>query len=184
LYEQYVLALADIFFPQRWVGCDRRASDLLCRDCFGTLPRVGRLACVCCGTPTAFETFACDACKGPDFDFGSARADEVRGRRGGDRARPEVPRLHEGRRERLGAPLMLEVLGRATGRFDAFVPVPLPRSQLKRCGFNQAEVLARGVAAGRRGEAGRARFGYTGGSAQDAGPRRELAAGERRAASG
>ncbi len=74
MYEQYLSTLADIFFPQRCVGCDRRASDLLCRGCFGTLPRVGRLACVCCGTPTAFETFVCDACKGPDFGFGSARA--------------------------------------------------------------------------------------------------------------
>ncbi len=35
---------------------------------------MGRLARVRCGTPTAFETFVCDACKGPDFDFESARA--------------------------------------------------------------------------------------------------------------
>jgi Double zinc ribbon domain len=74
LYEQYVSALADIFLPQRCFGCDRRASDLLCRDCFEVLPRVGRPACARCGTPTAFETFVCDACKNLGFGFESARA--------------------------------------------------------------------------------------------------------------
>jgi competence protein ComFC len=46
------------------------------------------------------------------------------------------------------APLRLEVLDCAAGRFDAVVPVPLHRSRLRRRGFNQAEVLARDVAAG------------------------------------
>lgn len=45
---------------------------------------------------------------------------------------------------RLAAPLMLQVLGE--GRFDAVVPVPLHRSRLRKRGFNQAELLARGVA--------------------------------------
>ena len=34
----------------------------------------------------------------------------------------------------------------AGDRFDAVVPVPLHRSRLRRRGFNQAELLARGVA--------------------------------------
>jgi hypothetical protein len=74
LYEQYVSALADLFLPQRCVGCDTLASDLPCRDCFEALPRVGRPVCARCGMPTAFETFVCDACKGLDFGFESARA--------------------------------------------------------------------------------------------------------------
>jgi competence protein ComFC len=45
---------------------------------------------------------------------------------------------------RLAVPLMLQVLGE--GRFDAVVPVPLHRSRLRKRGFNQAELLARGVA--------------------------------------
>jgi competence protein ComFC len=45
---------------------------------------------------------------------------------------------------RLAAPLMLQVLGE--GRFDAGVPVPLHRSRPRKRGFNQAELLARGVA--------------------------------------
>ena len=49
--------------------------------------------------------------------------------------------------DRLAAPLMLGVLDRGE-HFDAVVPVPLHRSRLRRRGFNQAELLARGVAAG------------------------------------
>jgi len=46
--------------------------------------------------------------------------------------------------ERLAVPLMLQAVGK--GRFDAVVPVPLHRSRLRKRGFNQAELLARGVA--------------------------------------
>jgi ComF family protein len=47
--------------------------------------------------------------------------------------------------ERLAAPLMVDALDDRL-RFDAVVPVPLHRSRLRRRGFNQAELLARGVA--------------------------------------
>ncbi len=47
---------------------------------------------------------------------------------------------------KLAAPLMMQALGDA--RFEAIVPVPLHRSRLRRRGFNQAELLARGVAEG------------------------------------
>ncbi len=147
MYEQYVSALADLFFPQRCVGCDRRASDLLCRDCFEALPRVGRPVCARCGTPTAFETFVCDTCKGLDFGFESARAPLRYEGVGEEIVHALKYRGYTKVVERLAAPLMLEILDRA-GRFDAVVPVPLHRSRLRRRGFNQAELLARGVAAG------------------------------------
>ena len=147
MYEQYVSALADLFFPQRCVGCDRRASDLLCRDCFEALPSVGRPVCARCGTPTAFETFVCDACKGLDFGFESACAPLRYEGVGEEIVHALKYRGYTKVVERLAAPLMLGVLDRA-GRFDAVVPVPLHRSRLRRRGFNQAELLARGVAAG------------------------------------
>jgi competence protein ComFC len=46
---------------------------------------------------------------------------------------------------RLATPLLLQIIG--DGRFDAVVPVPLHRSRLRKRGFNQAELLARSVAA-------------------------------------
>jgi predicted amidophosphoribosyltransferase len=60
--------------PEICVGCERRASDVLCRTCFDALPRVGSPVCGRCGLPTAFATFVCEKCKNVDFGFESARA--------------------------------------------------------------------------------------------------------------
>jgi competence protein ComFC len=70
----YLAVLADMFYPERCVSCDRRASDVLCRACFDALPRVGSPVCGRCGLPTAFATFVCEECKNVDFGFQSARA--------------------------------------------------------------------------------------------------------------
>jgi competence protein ComFC len=50
--------------------------------------------------------------------------------------------------EKVMAPLMVGVLPGYPGgnRFDAVVPVPLHRSRLAKRGFNQAELMARGIA--------------------------------------
>ena len=144
----YLSALADLFFPQRCVGCERRASDLLCLGCFEALPRVGRPVCARCGAPTAFETKACDTCKGVDFGFESARAPLRYEGVGEEIVHSLKYRGYTTVVGRLAAPLMAAVLDRGE-RFDAVVPVPLHRSRLRRRGFNQAELLARGVARGR-----------------------------------
>ena len=47
--------------------------------------------------------------------------------------------------EKLAAPLLSEAL-RGTAPFDAVVPVPLHRSRLRKRGFNQAALLAQGLA--------------------------------------
>ncbi len=145
MHSPYVSALADLFYPQRCVGCDRRASDLHCRQCFDALPRIGRPFCARCGMPTAFETFVCDECKGVDFGFESARAPL----RYTGVGKEIVHTLKYGGYtrvvERLAAPLMLGVIDPGDG-FEAVVPVPLHRSRLRQRGFNQAELLARGVA--------------------------------------
>ena len=141
----YVSALADLFYPQRCVGCERRASDLLCRACFEALPRIGRPVCARCGMPTAFETFVCDDCKGVDFSFESARAPLKYTGVGKEIVHTLKYRGYTRVVDRLAAPLMLSVLD-DRGRFDAVVPVPLHRSRLRRRGFNQAKLLAQGVA--------------------------------------
>lgn len=145
--NSYVAALADLFFPPRCVGCERRASDLLCRGCFEGLPRIGRPVCARCGTPTAFETFVCDECKGVDYGFESARAPLRYEGVGEEIVHALKYRGYTRIAHRLAAPLMLAVLDRGE-RFDAVVPVPLHRSRLRRRGFNQAELLARGVGTG------------------------------------
>ena len=145
MYEPYVSALTDLFYPQRCVGCEKRASDLLCSACFGALPEIGRPRCGRCGMPTAFETFVCEECKNIDFGFESAQA-PLR-YEGVGKEIVHVLKYHGYTRivERLAAPLMLGALD-GGHQFVAVVPVPLHRSRLRRRGFNQAELLARSVA--------------------------------------
>jgi competence protein ComFC len=142
--NSYVSALADLFFPQHCVGCERRARDLLCRACFEALPEIGRPTCARCGMPTAFETFVCDECKGVDFGFESARAPLRYEGVGKEIVHALKYRGYTQVVEKLAAPLMLGVI-EGEARFDAVVPVPLHRSRLRLRGFNQAELLARAL---------------------------------------
>ena len=146
MYEPYVAALADLFYPERCVGCERRSSDVLCLACFEALPRVGSPVCGRCGLPTAFATFVCEACKNVDFGFESARA-PLRYEGVGKEVVHALK--YRGYRKVVGGlatPLMIQVLGE--GHFDFVVPVPLHRARQRKRGFNQAELLARGVAEG------------------------------------
>jgi competence protein ComFC len=145
-YQPYLTALADLFYPERCVGCGRRSSDVLCRACFEGLPRVGSPVCGRCGLPTAFATPACGECKNVDFGFESAKAPLKYDGVGKEVVHALKYRGYKKVVARLAVPLMLQVLG--DGRFDAVVPVPLHRSRLRKRGFNQAELLARGVAEG------------------------------------
>ena len=144
MYESYLSALADLFYPERCVGCERRASDVLCRTCFDALPRVGSPVCGRCGLPTAFATFVCEECKNVDFGFQSARAPLKYDGVGKQVVHALKYRGYKRVVGRLAAPLMLQVVGE--DHFDAVVPVPLHSSRLRKRGFNQAELLARGVA--------------------------------------
>jgi competence protein ComFC len=144
VYEPYLSALADLFYPERCVGCERRASDVLCRTCFDTLPRVGSPVCGRCGLPTAFATFVCEECKNVDFGFQSARAPLKYDGVGKQVVHALKYRGYKRVVGRLAAPLMLQVVGE--GHFDAVVPVPLHSSRLRKRGFNQAELLAKGLA--------------------------------------
>jgi ComF family protein len=142
--QPYLAALADLFYPERCVGCERRASDVLCRACFEALPGVGSPVCARCGLPTAFATFVCEECKNVDFHFESARAPLKYEGVGKQVVHALKYRGYRRVVERLAVPLMLQVLSESG--FDAVVPVPLHRSRLRKRGFNQAELLARGVA--------------------------------------
>jgi competence protein ComFC len=140
----YLAALADMFYPVRCVGCERRSSDVLCRACFEALPHVGSPVCGRCGLPTAFATFVCERCKNVDFGFESARAPLKYEGVGKEVVHALKYRGHKQVVGKLAAPLMLQAI--AHGRFDAVVAVPLHRTRLRKRGFNQAELLARGVA--------------------------------------
>jgi competence protein ComFC len=105
---------------------------------------VGSPVCARCGLPTAFATFVCEECKNVDFGFASTRAPLKYDGVGKKLVHALKYRGYKRVVEKLAAPLMLQVLDNT--RFDAVVPVPLHRSRLRKRGFNQAELLARGVA--------------------------------------
>lgn len=144
--QAYVEALADLFYPQWCLSCDGRTSDILCRACFDALPRVGAPICTRCGLPSAFETPVCGACKNVDFGFESARAYLRYEGVGKEIVHALKYRGHTRVVEKLAAPLLARAI-EDIGPFDAVVPVPLHRSRLRKRGFNQAALLARGVAA-------------------------------------
>lgn len=116
---------------------------MICRSCFEAIPWIGEPFCKRCGMPTAFEVFVCEECKGVDFGFEKARA-PLRYEGVGKRI---VQTLKYGRYlpvvERLMVPMLREALSE---KFDVVVPVPLHRSRLRSRGFNQAELMARGLA--------------------------------------
>lgn len=150
----YLSALADMFYPRRCVGCSGRASDLLCGECFVSLPEIGEPRCQRCGFPTAFETFVCGECKDVDYGFETSRA----ALRYEGVAREIVRALKYGGdfevAGRLMAPLMrVEFSGE---RFDEIVPVPIHPARKRRRGFNQAAVMAESLAGeiGHRGKVG------------------------------
>ena len=107
---------------------------------------MGSPVCERCGLPTAFATFVCGECKNVDFGFQSARAPLRYEGVGKEIVHDLKYRGYKKVVGKLAVPLMLQALG--DGRFDAVVPVPLHRSRLRKRGFNQAELLARGVAEG------------------------------------
>jgi competence protein ComFC len=145
LYKPYVGVLANLFYPQRCVGCSRRASDVLCRACFEALPFIGRPVCGRCGAPTAFEVYGCNECRDKDFGFDGARASLRYEGVGKELVRALKYKGYVRVVEKVMAPLMANLL-LDSGRFDLVVQVPLHRSRLARRGFNQAELIARGVA--------------------------------------
>lgn len=141
--EPYRQALADLLFPQRCVSCSKRASDLLCRDCFEALPYIETPFCRRCGMPTAFEVFVCDECKGVDFGFSNARAALRYESVGKEIVHALKYRGYTRVVGRLIAPLMVEMV---EGSFDTVTCVPLHRSRRRKRGLNQAELMARAVA--------------------------------------
>src|SRR5215210_1627206 len=142
--QSYLAALAELFYPERCVGCGRRASDVLCRACFDALPYVGSPFCGRCGLPTAFATPVCQECKNVAFGFESAKAPLKYDGVGKKIVHALKYRGYKRVVDRLAAPLMLQVIDDAS--FDAVVPVPLHRSRRRKRGFNQAELLAGSVA--------------------------------------
>ena len=140
----YLDVLANLFYPQRCVGCSRRASDVLCQGCFEALPFVGRPFCERCGTPTAFAVYGCGECRERDFEFHGAQAPLRYEGVGKELVHALKYKGYLRVVEKVMAPLMANSLD--GDRLDLVVPVPLHRSRLAKRGFNQARLMAESLA--------------------------------------
>jgi predicted amidophosphoribosyltransferase len=121
--------------PRWFVRYDGRASDLLCRPCFESLPWTGSPRYERCGLPTAFDTPVCGACKHVDFEFSTARVSLCYEGMGKEIVHALKYRVYTAVVDRLAAPLLAEV-AESPDAFDAVVPVPLHRARLRKRGFN------------------------------------------------
>jgi competence protein ComFC len=132
VYEPYLSALADLFYPSAAsaVSGGRATYSAALASMHSPVwaaPSVGVVGC-----------------KNVDFGFQSASAPLKYDGVGKQVVHALKYRGYKRVVGRLAAPLMLQVVGE--GHFDAVVPVPLHSSRLRKRGFNQAELLARGVA--------------------------------------
>lgn len=142
-YKPYLDVVWDLFYPQRCAGCDARASDILCRACYEDLPLISGERCARCGLPTAFDTPVCEGCKNVDYAFDSATAPLRYEGVGGSLVRALKYGGEFAVARKVMAPLMVESL--AERRYEHVVAAPMRPSRRRKRGFNQAEVLARGV---------------------------------------
>ncbi len=134
----------DLVFPQTCVHCEVE-GQLLCDRCIDEAPRIGNEACRTCGVQLEYGSRCGKCAEAPPalarvtavFQFEGAMRDAVHALKYRDlRAIAPV----------LGAELASDVRARHRN-IDVVVPVPLHKRRMRSRGYNQAELLARPVAA-------------------------------------
>lgn len=126
----------------------------ICRECWAELQPWAGAACAHCGLPFASEhaldssVVLCPECRAGQFGFDVARSYALYG----GKLRSAILQLKFRRRERLGKRLgellasTWDTLGLLSGDTPpVIIPVPLHQLRKRERGFNQAELLARGL---------------------------------------
>ena len=150
LFARGAKALVSAVYPED-ITCDCCGAELtadtryrLCAACTEKMPFVKGHICASCGVPLAGESDWCPRCQDRDFAFEKARSPLVYE----GLARTPVYALKFGGKryiaKLLGA-MMSDCYLSSDMRCDIIVPVPMSESELKKRGFNQAELLAREV---------------------------------------
>ena len=142
--------LLDLLLPPRCPSCGDLVPDAarLCADCWATLNFLSGPACACCGFPFPHdkgEEVLCGVCQAHPRQFDRVRSALVYD--GG--SRPLLLGFKHGDRTDL-APFLTDLLYLAgrdlLAESDLILPVPLHRRRLIRRRFNQAALLAAGLA--------------------------------------
>jgi ComF family protein len=143
----------DVLYPPRCLICGREEAEPFCAGCLDEIVPLNAPYCDRCGVPVAPGSLVCEHCEeGPEPTFAWSQAV---GQYTGV-LRTAIHRLKYESKGALAAPLG-EILARSmqtvsplqpqTGNFDCIVPVPLHPSKFRLRGFNQAERIARVLAA-------------------------------------
>jgi ComF family protein len=153
-------SLFSVIFPSSCPLCSQELYEAgltgVCRACWESLAPWNGPACAQCGLPFTSERAldaepaVCALCRNEAFDFDRARS---YGLYGGN-LRAAILQLKFQRRERLGrrlgalmAPSWRDLEDSGAGEAAVLVPVPLHSTRERERGFNQAELLARGLSA-------------------------------------
>lgn len=142
-------AVKQLLFPRRCPVCDnvvRPGGEKICLKCLGTLKPIASPWCVVCGKGLSREEMLCEECRnGRMHAFRRARAlYDYR------TIAPSIYRFKYGNRREYGD-FFAEELASCLGDFirearpDGLVPIPLHPKRFRKRGYNQAEILARGI---------------------------------------
>lgn len=143
---------ADLLFPWACLGCERDGREPVCLECLARVAWSSGAACLRCGIPfPSGPARPCGRCleRPPRFDRARAIVRYVVRAEGDDPVGRAVRAFKYGRRRGIGgflARLLAERCPYAPGEHDVLVPVPLDLARLRERGFNQALILARGLA--------------------------------------
>ncbi len=159
IFQGIADSLFAVVFPTPCSLCARELSEAggldICRSCWASLEPWRGAICARCGLPFASERALdsslelCSLCRQEDDGFDRARSYGLYT----GKLRAAILQLKFRRRERLGARLGALLASTWVSLEDSrepavVVPVPLHNSRLRERGFNQAELLARGLCAG------------------------------------
>jgi ComF family protein len=147
--QDWAAAGVDLLFPPRCVTCGR-AGRLICARCAQLVTPTPETLCTRCGRVQPARVASCAQCADdPDFPLDHVRAAALH-------TAPLREWIHllkyEGRRDLapalaryLTATLAGDEWAAVRTRIDAVVPTPLHAERLRQRGYNQAELLARGL---------------------------------------
>ena len=144
--SQLFKAFLDIVLPVHCMGCGG-GDAILCQQCIETLPRLKLPYCDICADPGV--SGACRSCQGI-ASSGSLHIDGIRAPYLMEGLVREVVHAFKYRNYRVAAPLLASALAQFLDEKpmpgDTLAPVPLHPKKLRERGYNQAGLLARGLA--------------------------------------
>ncbi len=137
--------LLDLILPPRCVNCET-TNSWLCDDCLSQVDIINRPICQKCGTPHTAAPFSCSQCAHHPLKF-------INGIRAAaffedNPIRPAIHALKYNNHKAIAdtlAQLLYDACQRHNLTFDVIMPVPLHKSRYKTRGYNQSELLARGL---------------------------------------